>query len=73
MSTIMAAITETRNEQEVTTTTENEADFGCPAPSSLLTLTLFKTKQMLIAYLHVNKYGAPIYVCKIASPLHGVH
>jgi hypothetical protein len=38
----------------------------------LLTLTLFKTKYMLIAYLHVNN-GPPIYVCKIAIPLHVVH
>ena len=49
ISTIMAAITEIINEHEVTTRTENDDDFGCPAPSSLLTLTLFKTKYMLIA------------------------
>jgi hypothetical protein len=42
--TIMAAITEIINEHKVTTTTENDADFGCPAPSSLLTLTLFEIK-----------------------------
>jgi hypothetical protein len=68
----MAAITETTNKHEVTTRTENDADFGCPAPSSLLTLTLFKIKYMLIAYLHVNN-SAPIYVGKIAIPLHVVH
>ena len=39
ISTIMAAITETTNKHEVTTRTENDAHFGCPAPSSLLTLT----------------------------------
>jgi hypothetical protein len=72
ISTIMAAITETTNKHEVTTRTENDADFGCPAPSSLLTLTLFKIKYMLIAYLHVNN-SAPIYACKIAIPLHVVH
>jgi hypothetical protein len=38
----------------------------------LLTLTLFKIKYMLIAYLHVNN-SAPIYACKIAIPLHVVH
>jgi hypothetical protein len=43
----------------VTTTTENEADFGFPAPNSLLTLTLH-------AYQNNNtfKYTSEINICK---------
>lgn len=40
-STSMAVITEIMKEIIVTIDTENDADFGFPAPSSLLTLTLF--------------------------------
>lgn len=39
-STTSPAITDIMNEINVTTTTENDADFGFLAPSSLLTLTL---------------------------------
>lgn len=38
---IMARIKEMTKELVVTTTTANDADFGCPAPTSLLTLILF--------------------------------
>lgn len=38
--TITASTTDIMNESVVTTVTENAADFGFPAPSSLLTLTL---------------------------------
>lgn len=41
-STITAKTTDIMKEIEVTTTTENDAALGFPAPSSLLTLTLFQ-------------------------------
>lgn len=37
----MARITESASEIEVTTITENLHDFGCAAPNSLPTLTLY--------------------------------
>jgi hypothetical protein len=50
-STIKAAITEIMKEMTVTTTTENAADFGFLAPSSLLTLTLLVMNKQIIIYI----------------------
>lgn len=46
---IMAKIKEMITELIVTTVTANDADFGCPAPTSLLTLMLFYIKPHISA------------------------
>jgi hypothetical protein len=50
-------MTEIMKEITVTTTTENAADFGFLAPSSLLTLTLLVMNQEILIYtLFLVKY-----------------
>ena len=48
----MAHTTEIMNELDVTITTANEADFGCPAPSSFPILTL-------LTIIHSYHYQGP--------------
>ena len=64
-STTIASITAIMKETIFTTITLNAADLGLPAPSSLLTLTLFQSNSIQALKVRNNYLGSSmIYVGK---------
>jgi len=52
----------TATDAAVTTLTEKDAALACPAPSSLLTLTLHATGEMIDRYASLS--SAPVPLCR---------